>query len=72
MAERIVVHPPSSSGTRRVTSQDGQLGLARTRLDVLTVLARAGMRVSLHELDDHPLIEWRGGDSYDWTPRSDA
>nr|WP_079123850.1 hypothetical protein [Streptomyces sp. NBRC 110611] len=66
MADRppVVVHPPSPTGGRRVTSRGEILGLAYSSVDLLEFLRRAGLDTV--SLEDRDLIEWRGGDHNVW------
>ncbi|UGY93243.1 hypothetical protein [Streptomyces gobiensis] len=62
MAAPIIVHPPSPSGGRRVTTRAGEiLGLAHSQHDLLEFLRRAGLSEDDAALDDPELVEWRGG-----------
>jgi len=67
MAAPIVVHPPSPSGGRRVTSAGQILGLAHSEHDLLEFLRRAGLEPDTVRLDDPALIDWRGGGRDVWT-----
>ena len=62
----IVVHPPSSTGGRRVTAQDQILGLAHSDADVLEFLRRAGLPDADQLLDDPAWVKWRGGRAHDY------
>lgn len=66
MTPPVVVHPPSSSGGRRVTAHAEILGLAHSPEDVVEFLRRAGLPPEQIKLDDENLIEWRGGGSGVW------
>ncbi|MFI2078534.1 hypothetical protein [Streptomyces triculaminicus] len=63
---RIVVHPPSPSGGRRVTVGVEYLGVAYGLADLLEFLMRAGLDPDDVRLDDPHLIEWRGGGPKRW------
>ncbi|MFC5143540.1 hypothetical protein [Streptomyces aureoversilis] len=64
---RIVVHPPSPSGGRRVTVGAEILGTAYGTVDVLEFLRRAGLDMNDVRLDDPSLIEWLGGGPGVWS-----
>ncbi|MEV5598409.1 hypothetical protein [Streptomyces sp. NPDC052496] len=70
MAEHppVIVHPPSSSGRRRVTVHGQIVGLAHGRGDVAEFLRHAGLAPDADDIDlDAPgLVEWRGGDKDTW------
>ncbi|GAO08786.1 hypothetical protein TPA0598_04_04220 [Streptomyces lydicamycinicus] len=68
MAEHppVIVHPPSPTGGRRVTIEGEILGLAYSSVDLLEFLRRAGLDTDMVSLDDHDLIEWRGGGHNVW------
>ncbi|MGW1836995.1 hypothetical protein [Streptomyces sp. NPDC002067] len=66
MATRIVVHPPSPTGGRRVHVDGEILGLAYDVRDVKEFLRRAGLDPDDIDLDDTTLIEWRGGGPTVW------
>nr|WP_087885393.1 hypothetical protein [Streptomyces alboflavus] len=63
---RVIVHPPSPTGGRRVTIGDQIAGLARGPADVLEFLRRAGLDPDAVDLSDPVLIEWRGGGTGEW------
>ncbi|WP_370418939.1 hypothetical protein AB8O64_10815 [Streptomyces sp. QH1-20] len=64
---RVVVHPPSPTGGRRVTVGAEILGVAYGVADLLEFLRRAGMDPDEVRLDDPALIHWRGGGPDVWT-----
>ncbi|MEU8682438.1 hypothetical protein [Streptomyces sp. NPDC048611] len=68
MAEHppVIVHPPSPTGGRRITIEGEILGLAYSSVDLLEFLRRAGLDTDVVSLDDHDLIEWRGGGHNVW------
>ncbi|WP_411141230.1 hypothetical protein [Streptomyces sp. x-80] len=66
MAARIVVHPLSRTGGRRVSADGTDLGLAMDKRDLLEFLRRAGLDPDAIDLDDSTLIEWRGGGPDIW------
>lgn len=67
MSAPIIVHPPSPSGGRRVTTRDGTiLGLANGPADLTEFLRRAGLGQHDVALDDPALVEWRGGGPERW------
>lgn len=57
----IVVHQPSPTGGRRVTSRGQILGLAHSDADVIEFLRRAGLPDGEGLLDDPAWVKWRGG-----------
>ncbi|MFI9101985.1 hypothetical protein ACIGXA_15825 [Streptomyces fildesensis] len=57
-AQQVVVHP-LENGTRRVTIGGTPVGRAYSLTDIVEFLRRAGLDDV--ELEDHPLIDWRGG-----------
>lgn len=63
---RIVVHPPSRTGGRRVRVDGVILGLANSVRDLLEFLRRAGLDPDDVDLEDTALIEWRGGGPEVW------
>ncbi|MGW1197845.1 hypothetical protein ACWD4B_18695 [Streptomyces sp. NPDC002536] len=63
---RIVVHPPSPSGGRRVTVGAEILGVAYGVVDVLEFLRRSGADLDDVRLDDPEQIEWLGGGPGAW------
>lgn len=68
MAARVVVHPPSPTGGRRVHADSAILGTAYDVRDLLEFLRRAGLDPDSVDLDDTSLIEWRGGGPDAWEP----
>ncbi|MEU1129613.1 hypothetical protein ABZ383_07065 [Streptomyces sp. NPDC005900] len=57
----IVVHPPSTSGRRRVTARRDILGLAHSDADVVEFLRRVGLPGGEQLLVDPAWVSWRGG-----------
>ncbi|KPC62626.1 hypothetical protein ADL29_17870 [Streptomyces chattanoogensis] len=70
MDARVVVHPPSPTGGRRVRVDGQSLGLAYGPADLLEFLRRAGLDPEQVRLDD-PMIEWRGGGPDIWGAEAD-
>ncbi|RSO50676.1 hypothetical protein DMH15_00775 [Streptomyces sp. WAC 06725] len=68
MAARVVVHPPSPTGGRRVHADATVLGVTYGVNDLLEFLRRAGLDPDDVGLDDASLIEWRGGGPGVWSP----
>lgn len=66
MTQAIVVHPPDSSGGRRVHVDSTILGLAYSLKDVQEFLRRAGLDWETEQISASPLIEWRGGGPGTW------
>lgn len=64
---RIVVHPPTPSGGRRVTVGAENLGVAYGVVDVIEFLRRAGSDPDEVRLDDPSEIEWLGGGPGAWS-----
>ncbi|MER7985235.1 hypothetical protein ABTY53_06475 [Streptomyces noursei] len=62
---RIVVHPPSGAGGRRVHVDSEILGVAYGPGDLHEFLRRLGLDPDEIQLDD-PMIEWRGGGPDVW------
>lgn len=63
---RVVVHPPSPSGGRRVRVDRVPLGIAYGPEDLVEFLRRVGLDPDQLDLDDTGLIEWRGGGPDKW------
>jgi hypothetical protein len=64
---RVIVHPPSPGGGRRVRVDGEVLGLAHSLVDVAEFLRRAGLEgVEAADVAGLSLIEWRGGDADEW------
>ncbi|MFH8405596.1 hypothetical protein ACH4FX_12585 [Streptomyces sp. NPDC018019] len=72
MAVRVVVHPPSPTGGRRVHADSAILGVAYGVRDLLEFLRRAGLDPDDVNLDDASLIEWHGGGPGVWSPEDAA
>ncbi|MFG2895274.1 hypothetical protein [Streptomyces sp. NPDC048248] len=62
---RIVVHPPSADGGRRVRVNAAILGVAYGVADLLDFLRRVGLNPEEVPLND-PRITWRGGGPATW------
>ncbi|MET8644508.1 hypothetical protein [Streptomyces sp. NPDC004675] len=54
---RVIVHPPSPTGGRRVRVDGEILGLAH---NVAEFLRRAGLEIDPAEVAESPWIDWRG------------
>ncbi|WP_406493944.1 hypothetical protein OHB06_24955 [Streptomyces sp. NBC_01604] len=57
---RVIVHPPSPTGGRRVRVDGEILGLAHNVADVAEFLRRAGLEVDPSDVAGSPWIDWRG------------
>ncbi|MEU0675449.1 hypothetical protein ABZ330_21660 [Streptomyces sp. NPDC006172] len=69
---RVVVHPPSPSGGRRVRVDGEILGLAYSLADVAEFLRRAGLEgIDAADVAESHLIEWRGGGPRVWGTAAD-
>jgi hypothetical protein len=66
---RVIVHPPSSTGGRRVRVDGEILGLAHSLTDVAEFLRRAGLEMDPAEIPQSPWIDWRGVGPDRWTPQ---
>ncbi|MEU7639827.1 MULTISPECIES: hypothetical protein [unclassified Streptomyces] len=62
----VVVHPPSSTGGRRVTVRAETLGTAYEPGDIVEFLSLAGLDPDPVWFDDPALLEWRGGGRDVW------
>ncbi|MFF7735138.1 MULTISPECIES: hypothetical protein [unclassified Streptomyces] len=67
---RVIVHPPSPSGGRRVRVDGEILGLAHDVTDVAEFLRRAGLEIDPADVAEVSWIDWRGVGPEDWGPRS--
>ncbi len=67
---RIVVHPPSADGGRRVRANAAILGVAYGVADLLDFLRRVGLDPEEVPLND-PRITWRGGGPATWETGAD-
>lgn len=67
---RVIVHPPSPSGGRRVRVDGEILGLAHNVADVAEFLRRAGLEIDSTEVAESPWIEWRGVGPEHWGPET--
>ncbi|MGW6317609.1 hypothetical protein [Streptomyces sp. NPDC055099] len=56
-----VVHPPSGTGGRRVTTGGTILGLAHSDADVIEFLRMTGLPQAAELLNDPAWVQWRGG-----------
>ncbi len=63
---RVIVHPPSPTGGRRVRVDGEILGLAYSVRDVAEFLRRAGLELDAVEVERSELIDWRGGGPEVW------
>ncbi|KAB1144681.1 hypothetical protein F7R91_20775 [Streptomyces luteolifulvus] len=63
---RVIVHPPSPTGGRRVRVDGEILGLAHNVADVAEFLRRAGLEVDPADVARLTWIEWRGGGPGVW------
>ncbi|MGC0336863.1 hypothetical protein [Streptomyces sp. SLBN-8D4] len=60
----VVVHAPALDGSRRVTVDDKNLGVASHLDDVVELLRLADLdRI---EVEDDDIVEWQGGGPDDW------
>ncbi|MFF7452345.1 MULTISPECIES: hypothetical protein [unclassified Streptomyces] len=60
----VVVHSPALDGSRRVTADDHDLGVASHLGDVVELLRLADLDVVEVEVSD--IVEWQGGGPDDW------
>lgn len=67
---RVIVHPPSPTGGRRVRVDGEILGLAHNVVDVAEFLRRAGLEIDPAEVAESPWIDWRGAGSERWGPET--
>lgn len=67
---RVIVHPPSPTGGRRVRVDGEILGLAHNLTDVAEFLRRAGLEVDPADVARAPWIDWRGGGPEWWGPET--
>lgn len=65
---RVIVHPPSPSGGRRVRVDGEILGLAHNLADVAEFLRRAGLDIEPSDVARAPWIDWRGTGPDVWGP----
>ncbi|MER5793693.1 hypothetical protein [Streptomyces sp. NPDC001980] len=66
----VIVHPPSSTGGRRVRVDGEILGLAHSVVDVAEVLRRAGLEIDPVEVAGAPWSDWRGVGPERWGPET--
>ncbi|WP_328439343.1 hypothetical protein OHA71_23685 [Streptomyces sp. NBC_00444] len=64
---RVVVHPPSPTGGRRVRVDGEILGLAHGLVDVAEFLRRAGLEIGPDDVARVAWIDWRGGGPDVWS-----
>lgn len=69
---RVIVHPPSPTGGRRVRVDGEILGLAHNVADVAEFLRRAGLEIDPAEVAESPWIDWRGVGPEDWGPETSS
>ena len=65
---RVIVHPPSPTGGRRVRVDGEILGLAHSLTDVAEFLRRAGLEIDAAEVAESSWIDWRGVGPDRWGP----
>jgi hypothetical protein len=65
---RVIVHPPSPTGGRRVRVDGEILGLAHSVVDVAEFLRRAGLEIDPDDVAGLPWIDWRGVGPEGWGP----
>lgn len=65
---RVIIHPPSPTGGRRVRVDGEILGLAHNAADVAEFLRRAGLEIDPAEVAEAPWIDWRGPGPDHWGP----
>ncbi|MFD9389846.1 hypothetical protein ACFWBB_03590 [Streptomyces sp. NPDC060000] len=63
---RVIVHPPSPRGGRRVRVDGEILGLAHNVVDVAEFLRRAGLDIDPADISGSPWIDWRGVGPEHW------
>ncbi|MEV0243370.1 hypothetical protein AB0I06_26120 [Streptomyces sp. NPDC050674] len=67
---RVIVHPPSPSGGRRVRVDGEILGLAHNVTDVAEFLRRAGLEIDPADVAAVAWIDWRGVGPEHWGPET--
>ncbi|MGW7420446.1 hypothetical protein ACWGJB_10335 [Streptomyces sp. NPDC054813] len=67
---RVIVHPPSPTGGRRVYVGGEVLGLAHHVVDVAEFLRRAGLEIDPAEVAESSWIDWRGVGPERWGPEA--
>ncbi|MET8956440.1 hypothetical protein [Streptomyces sp. NPDC004533] len=67
---RVMVHPPSPTGGRRVRVDGEMLGLAHNIGDLVEFLRRAGLELDAAEVAGAPWIDWRGVGPDRWSPET--
>ncbi|WP_333774822.1 hypothetical protein [Streptomyces sp. IBSBF 3136] len=69
---RVVVHPPSPTGGRRVRVDGEILGLAHNIGDLVEFLRRAGLELDAVEVAAASWIDWRGVGPDRWGPEASS
>jgi hypothetical protein len=69
---RVIVHPPSPTGGRRVRVDGELLGLAHNVADVAEFLRRAGLEVDPADVAESPWIDWRGVGPDRWAAETNS
>lgn len=69
---RVIVHPPSPRGGRRVRVDGEILGLAHNVADVAEFLRRAGLEIDPAEVAGAPWVDWRGVGPERWGPETSS
>ncbi|WP_155059489.1 hypothetical protein [Streptomyces blattellae] len=69
---RVIVHPPSPTGGRRVRVDGEILGLAYGLRDLAEFLRRAGLEVDPDDVAHLTWIDWRGVGPEHWGPGTTA
>lgn len=69
---RVIVHPPSPTGGRRVRVDGEILGLAHNIGDLVEFLRRAGLELDAAEVAAAPWIDWRGVGPDRWGPETSS
>ncbi|MFF4209690.1 hypothetical protein ACFYZE_10145 [Streptomyces sp. NPDC001796] len=69
---RVIVHPPSPTGGRRVRVDGEILGLAHNVADVAEFLRRAGLEIDPAEVAGAPWVDWRGVGPGCWGPETSS
>ncbi|MGQ4382222.1 hypothetical protein [Streptomyces sp. SAS_270] len=67
---RVIVHPPSPTGGRRVRVDGEILGLAHNLVDLAEFLRRAGLEIDAADVAGAPWIDWRGVGPDHWDPET--
>ncbi|MET8450015.1 hypothetical protein [Streptomyces sp. NPDC005209] len=69
---RVIVHPPSPTGGRRVRVDGEILGLAHNMADLVEFLRRAGLELDAAAAAEAPWIDWRGVGPDRWGPETNV